>query len=366
MAREGGRKQRRGAARTAAPGRGQSARSSPRFITTSREVAQLAGVSRSAVSRTFTPDASVSEATRRKVLAAANKLGYQPNVIARSLITDRSRLVGLIMGEWENPFYATMLRGFSEKLQQRDYQLMLLTGAPDGSVDGAIRRLMQYRADGIVLVSCLPEPALARACVRGGTRLVIVNRDSPRIPAVNVASANARIGHDVAQLLVRAGYERLGVVRGNPAVSVGVTRTDAFRDAVARSRTARLVLDETDVVGYAAGRRFIREAMRRKPRADAIFCSSDLTALGVLDGARIDLGLRVPEELAVVGLGDTPAASWAPYDLTTVKLPVDRIIDFAIEALLADAPPDPRRPVVVGADIVERSTVRLIRAAPPR
>ncbi len=360
------RRQGSGRATTGAPRGKLPPRAPSRFTATSREVAQLAGVSRAAVSRTFTPDASVSEATRRKVLAAANKLGYQPNVIARSLITDRSRLVGLIMGEWENPFYATMLRGFSEKLQQRDYQLMLLTGAPDGSVDGAIGRLMQYRADGIVLVSCLPEPALARACVRSGTRLVIVNRDSAGIPAINVASDNARIGHDVAQLLVRAGYRRLGVVRGNPAISVGITRTEAFRDAVARSGSARLVLDETDVVGYAPGRRFIREAMRRKLRPDAIFCSSDLTALGVLDGARIDLGLRVPEELAVVGLGDTPAASWAPYDLTTVKLPVDRVIEVAIDALLAEAAPDLRRPLVVGADIVERSTVRLIRGAPPR
>jgi DNA-binding LacI/PurR family transcriptional regulator len=337
-----------------------------RFTATSREVAELAGVSRSAVSRTFTPDASVSEPMRRKVLAAATRLGYQPNVIARSLITDRSRLVGLIMGEWENPFYATMLRGFSEKLQLRDYQLMLLTGTPDGGVDGAIRRLMQYRADGIVLVSCLPEPALARDCVRRGTRLVVVNRDPGAIPVVNVGSDNARIGRDVAQRLVAAGYKRLGVVRGNPAVSVGVTRTAAFREAVARSGSARLVLDESGIVGYDAGRRFVREAMRRRPRPDAIFCSSDLTALGVIDGARIDLGIRVPEELGVIGLGDTPAASWAPYDLTTVRLPVEGVIDAAIDALLVEPPPDPRQPIEIGADIVERATVRLIKDRTPR
>ena len=343
----------------AAPARGKSSRRSACFTTTSREVAQLAGVSRSAVSRAFTPDASVSEATRRKVMAAAAKLGYQPNVIARSLITDRSRLVGLVMGEWENPFYATVLRGFSEKLQAHDYQLMLLTTAPDGSVDGAVRRLMQYRADGIVLMSCQPEPALARSCVRSGTRLVIVNSWSNFQPAINVSIDNAGIGRQVAQLLLRAGYQRVGVVRGDPAI--GITRTEAFKAGFAASGTARLVFDETHVIGYVPGRRFIREALRREPQLDAIFCSSDQTAFGVLDGARIDLGLAVPEQLAVVGLGDAPAASWAPYDLTTVKLPLQGLIDASIAALLADEPAARNQPIVIAADIVERSSVRLIR-----
>ncbi len=360
MAQEGGRKQRRGAAKTAAQGRGQSARSLSRFTATSREVAQLAGVSRSAVSRTFTPGASVSEVTRRKVMAAATKLGYQPNVIARSLITDRSRLVGLVMGEWENPFYSTVLRGFSEKLQQRDYQVMLLTTAADGSVDSAIRRLMQYRADGIVLVSCLPEPALARSCVRSGTRLVIVNRESDSLPCFNVSTDNAGIGRQVARLLLRAGYRRIGVVRGDPTISIGITRTEAFKAEIASSGTARFVLDQTHVIGYAPGRQFIREARKREPRLDAIFCSSDLTAFGVLDGARLDLGLNVPEQLAVVGLGDAPPACWGPYDLTTVKLPLEGLIDASIEALLAESAGKSKQAIVLGVDIVERSTVRRI------
>jgi len=342
-------------------GRPSAARPAARFTATSREVAQLAGVSRSAVSRAFTPDASVSEATRRKVLAAAERLGYQPNVLARSLITDRSRLVGLVMGEMDNPFYAAMLRGFSEKLQRRDYQLMLLTTDTDGRVDGAVRRLMQYRADGIVLVSCEPEPALARGCVQGGTRLVIVNREADGLPATRVLVDNAGIGRKVARLLLRAGYRRIGVVRGDPAAATGSTRTEAFMAEIAASGTARVLLDQAHVVGYAAGRRFVQEARQREPELDAVFCSSDLTAFGVLDGARLDLGLAVPEQFAVVGLGDVQAANWAPYELTTVKLPVEGLVDASISALLDDAPAARREPVVVGTDIVERASVRLIR-----
>mgnify|MGYP000281516681 CR=1 FL=1 len=338
--------------------RAKSVHAQLRSVVTSREVALMAGVSRSAVSRTFTPDASVSEAMRRKVMAAATTLGYEPNVLARSLITDRSRLIGLVMAEWENPFYTTMLSKLSEKLQRRDYQLMLLTAAPDGNVDGAVRRLLQYRAEGILLVSCTPDPALARSCVRDGTRMVIVNRESSSIPAVNVSTDNVQIGRDVARLLIDRGYRRLGVVRGNPAVSISIVRTEAFKATVAASGKARIVLDETGVVGYDAGRRLASAALQRKPRPDAIFCYSDLTALGVLDGARLDLNIAVPDELAVVGNGDVPAASWAPYDLTTVRLPIDALIDASIEALLAEKSPDPRQPIIVEAGIVERSTVR--------
>lgn len=353
----------RGVAKAAVTSRPAAVRPSTRFTATSREVAQLAGVSRSAVSRAFTPDASVSESTRRKVLAAAERLGYQPNVIARSLITDRSRLVGLVMGELDNPFYAAMLRSFSEKLQRRDYQVMLLTTAADGSVDGAVRRLMQYRADGIILVSCEPDAALARGCVQSGTRLVIVNREAEGLPGTKVLTDGAGIGRLVAQRLLRAGYRRLGLVRGDPVASTVSARNEAFKAEIAASGTARVVLDQTHVVGYAAGRRFVQEARQREPELDAIFCASDLCAFGVLDGARLDLGLSVPDELAVVGVGDVQAASWAPYELTTVRLPVEGLVDASISALLDDAPGGRRTPVVVGADMVERKSVRLMRDA---
>jgi DNA-binding LacI/PurR family transcriptional regulator len=338
----------------------------PSRAVTSREVAQLAGVSRSAVSRTFTPEASVSPETRRRVLDAATRLGYQPDVIARSLITRRSRLIGLVMGEWENPFYTTMLRSFSEKLQMRDYQLMLLARGPDGSVDGAVRLLMQYRVDGIVLTSCEPSAPVARACAAAGVRLVFINREPGDLPATGVFSDNARIGRDVAEMLIRAGYERLAIVCGDATLATAVVRHRAFRAAVAATRRARLVIDQSGVMGYAAGRRFIGEALRGPQRPDAVFCSSDLTAIGVLDGARLDAKVRVPDDLAIVGFGDVPAAAWGCNDLTTVRLPVERMIDASIEALLAPQPPEPRPLVLLEAGIVQRATVRLVNGSDAR
>ena len=325
---------------------------------TSHEVAALAGVSRSAVSRSFTPDASVSDETRRKVLRAATQLGYQPNVIARSLITRRSRLIGLIMGEWENPFYTAMLRQFSEKLQARDYRVMLLAGNSEKDVDDSVRMLRQYQVDGIVLVSAAPSEELASECARAGVRLVLLNRERQGLPATSIVLDNSGIGREVARLLLRAGYRRFVLVRGRAQLRAGIERQEGFESAVGSEGSGEIIGEGTDLVGYAAGRRFICELIESGARPDAVVCSSDLTAIGVLDGVRIDLGMKVPADIAVVGFGDIPAASWAANELTTVALPLDAMIDATLEDMFDDSGRDRLRRVVLPGRIIERATTR--------
>jgi DNA-binding LacI/PurR family transcriptional regulator len=326
---------------------------------TSHDVASLAGVSRSAVSRTFTPDASVSEKTRRKVLAAAQKLGYQPNVIARSLITRQSRLIGLIMGEWENPFYTTMLRGFTERLGERDYRVMLLARPTAGDVEAAMRMLMQYRVDGMVLVSASPPAAAAADYARGGGRLVLVNREADGVPATSIVSDAARDGREIGRRLIAGGYARIALARGDATLPSGVLRTEALREAIAASGRARIVIDRSGTLGYAAGRAFGNEVMALPEPPDAIVCSTDMTAIGVLDAVRIDRALQVPRQVGVVGFGDIPASGWASHDLTTIRLPLERMIDAAVATVIDEGRPatGPRR-IVVEGEVVVRSTLR--------
>lgn len=327
---------------------------------TSREVAALAGVSRSAVSRTYTPGASVSARTRAKVLAAAEQLGYRPNALARSLIAQRTQLIGLVMAEWENPFYTRMLRLFGERLQAEGYQLLLLTSDTEADADSAVRRLLQYQVDGVIVVSARPSAAAAEECMRAGTPLVLVNRETAGRRASSVTCDNRQIGHDLVALLVAAGYRRFALVRGDPEVVTGVERTEAIRASLAQTPRARVVADVTGCFGYDAGRRAIAGLWGARERPDAAICSSDLTALGVLDGARTDLGIRVPEEFGVVGLGDIPQAGWSAYELTTVHLPIEEMIDLAVRDLLARlANPGRRpRPMVAQAAIVRRGSTR--------
>ena len=331
---------------------------------TSHDVASLAGVSRSAVSRTFTPDASVSERTRRKVLAAAQKLGYQPNVIARSLITRQSRLIGLIMGEWENPFYTTMLRGFTEKLGSQDYRVMLLASRTEAEVEAAMRMLMQYRVDGMVLVSALPTPGAAADYARTGGRLVLVNREADGLPATSIVSDAGRVGREVGQRVLAAGYRRVALLRGDARLPPGILRTEALREVIDASARARIVVDRTGALGYAAGRAAGNEVMALPEPPDVIVCSTDTTAIGVLDAVRFDRGLDVPGQVGVVGFGDIPSSGWASHDLTTIRLPIDQMIDAAVSTLLA-APGTPAaaaRRILVETEIVTRST---LRSAPP-
>jgi DNA-binding LacI/PurR family transcriptional regulator len=317
-------------------------------------------VSRSAVSRTFTPDASVSEKTRRKVLAAAQKLGYQPNVIARSLITRQSRLVGLIMGEWENPFYTTMLRGFTEKLAARDYRLMLLASRTPEDVESAMRMLMQYRVDGMVLVSASPTAGAAADYARGGGRLVLVNREADGLPATSIVSDAARDGREIGRRLIAGGYARIALARGDAQLPSGRLRTEALRETIAASGRARIVIDRSGTLGYAAGRAFGNEAMALPEPPDAIVCSTDVTAIGVLDAVRVDRALEVPRQVGVVGFGDIPSSGWVSHDLTTVRLPLERMIDAAVGSVLAEgaSAATPRR-IVVEGEVVMRSTLRV-------
>lgn len=327
---------------------------------TSHEVAALAGVSRSAVSRTFTQGASVSAKTREKVLSAAAELGYRPNALARSLIVRSTQMIGLVMAEWKNPFYTRMLRQFSERFQAEGYQLLLLTSNTETDVDDAVRRLLQYQVDGLLVVSAKPSEALARECANTGTPVVLVNRLAKKLQASSVTCDNAQIGRDTVEHLVAAGYQRLALVRGAPGVLTNIERSDAIRTALAAAPGAKLVADVTGYLGYDAGRQVVAELWNSAAPPDAIICSSDPTALGVLDGARIDLGIDVPEQLAVVGMGDIPQSGWGAYRLTTVHLPVDEMIDLAVADLLARLaePGLPPRPMVAHANFVNRDTVR--------
>jgi len=330
---------------------------------TSHEVAALAGVSRSAVSRTFTPGASVSVKTREKVQKAADQLGYRPNVLARSLIVRSTHMIGLVMSEWQNPFYTQMLRQFSERFQAEGYQLLLLTSTSDAGVDDSVRQLLQYQVDGLLIVSAKPSEAMAQTCAQAGTPIVLVNRQSPVIRASSVTCDNAQIGRDIFSMLKSSGYQQIALVLGDPKVQTSVERNAAMNKAVAADKDIKIIAEIHGCLSYQAGREAIADLWNGPKRPDAIVCSSDQTALGVLDGARLDLKLAVPEDIAVVGLGDIPQSSWGAYRLTTVNLPLDEMINLAVEDLLAhvdDPELSPRR-MKAKARLVFRDSVRPLR-----
>ena len=321
------------------------------------KVAELAGVSRSAVSRTFTGGASVSPKTRAKVLAAAEKLGYHVNALARGLIHHRSGIVCLIVAEMQTPFQAGFVEAATRRLQDKGKVVMVLNtaGHPE-NVEAALRRALSYRAEATVVVSGAPPMTLIESCIEHGQRVILINRNEaisgPRFVWVESEAAAA----EACFMLRRAGCRSLALVSSTAGTPSLAAREAAFVDAAAAAGMTTAV-SRTGPTGYAAGADGARELLAGSNRPDGVFCVTDLLALGFLDAARVEFRLRVPEDLCVVGFDDIPAAAWIGYGLTTFRQPTDEIAAY-IADLLEQEDPDGPNPRSFPARVVWRQSVR--------
>lgn len=302
---------------------------------TSFDVAHLAAVSQSAVSRAFTPGASVSEATRNKVLEAAHKLGYRPNAHARSLITGRSRIIGLVLSHIENLFYPVALERLSKRLQQDGYHVLLFIGDAQNA-DDLVDEILQYNVDGIVLAATTLSSSLAQRCADANIPVVLFNRvmASGSGGAVSsVRSDNVGGGRAVAQHLVATGHRRIALIAGQEESSTNLERERGFRDGLAEHglHVYARALGNYD---FEQARRAARELFGSgNERPDAVFVASDHMAFAVMDTLRHELGLRVAEDVSVVGFDNVPQASWASYALTTVEQPVEPMVAATVGLL---------------------------------
>jgi DNA-binding LacI/PurR family transcriptional regulator len=330
---------------------------------TSLHVARLAQVSQSAVSRAFTPGASVSELTRIKVNDAARQLGYRPNAIARTLITKKSRIIGVVMSQLDNQFYPLVLEKLSQRLRQDGLHVLLFITDRNES-DGVLAEILQYQVDGIVMASTVLSSALARDCAEAGSPVVLFNRMSRQAaneahPASAVTSDNEAGARMVAHHLVAGGHKRIAYLAGLEASSTNLDRERGFREELALLGTrihARAVGNYSFEGAQAATRELFSKP---QDRPDALFVGSDHMAIAAMDVLRFELGLRVPQDVSVVGFDNVPQAAWDAYQLTTVEQPVDAMIEATAALLRAaiegTAPPET---VTVPCQLVVRSSTR--------
>lgn len=327
-----------------------------------QDVADLAQVSQSAVSRTFTPGASVSEETRRKVLAAAQKLGYRPNALARSLITRRSRIVALVMSYLENQFYPLVIEKLSQKLQKEGYHVLMFIAEVDEAADGVLAEILQYQVDGIVMASAMLSSNVARSCAEVGVPVVQFNRVSilgglARHASSSVTSDNYAGGQMAARLLVERGYRRFGFLAGLEDSSTSIERERGFRDGLHALGHA-LHGRESGHYDFDRAQAAVRQLFARDA-PDALFAGNDHMAIAALDVLRQELGLRVPQDVAVVGFDDVPQAAWGAYRLTTIRQEVEPMVDATVALLREQMQAELRpRDIVVPCSLIERATVR--------
>ena len=327
---------------------------------TSLDVARRAGVSQSAVSRVFTPGASVSQSMTDRVLAAADELGYRPNVLARTMITGKSRLIGLVVAYLDNQFYPEILEKMSTSLQQRGYHvLVFMAQQTSGNIDSVLQEILDYQVDGIVLASVAMSSQLAEQCDAAGIPVVLFNRAQTDDNFSTVTSDNFAGGRALADFLVAGGHERIAYIAGWEGASTQRDREAGFRAGLAdhgRELFARGVGDfHTERAAEAALDMFTGDHV-----PDAVFVANDHMAFAVMDVLRGKLGLAIPEDVSVVGYDDVQLAAWPSFDLTTVSQPSDRMVAETVSALMAQIEDGEtvRRRVSINGGLVVRGSAR--------
>lgn len=300
---------------------------------TSYDVAELAGVSQSAVSRVFQDGASASKDMRNRVMAAADKLGYRPNAIARGLITQQSNMVAVIISQQTNLYYPEVLFQLTQRFSDRGIRVLLFTLEHEGDIDSVLETILQYRVDGIVTAALL-SPQQVKTIDNAHIPVIFYNRTIPEALVNSVRCDQEEGERWLVGELYAAGHRSYAIVTGPADSPVSAERTTG-----ALQKLRELGVEDVTVVngdfGYQSGRLAVTKIMNRLDSPpDAIIVANDAMAIGCVDEAREAFALRVPQDVSIVGFDGVGPARFAAYDLSTVRQPVGRMTEAAVSMLI--------------------------------
>lgn len=305
------------------------------------EVAKHAGVSRSAVSRAFTPGASVSAKKREKILEAAETLGYQVNDLARGLLARKSRLVGLVVTNPELGYRAHLVAALTKALIHRgSVPIVINTGRTEEELTAAQKTLFGYRAEATIILSGSPPSAFVELARRNGQPLIVLGRSETGADDVNIDNEGA--GREAARFFLANGQKKLGFAAALSRTPTTIEREHGFRHE-AESNGAVVLAGNGGNSDYQGGQEAARQLFAGREQPDAVFCVNDLVAFGLIDYVRRHTKLVIPRDLSIIGFDDIPEASWDTYNLTTFRQDPTVMAAHAV-ALLDKREADPDRP----------------------
>jgi LacI family transcriptional regulator len=309
------------------------------------DIAHRAGVSRSTVSRVINDDEYVSEDTRRKVKSIIEELGYSPNLSARMLRTQRTQVIGVVFPHtFRNVFaaadphyFATLMQGIAITAQQRDYAPVLWIGYSDEAADSFYRRVCQSRLmDGLIIVASVEtEYTLIRNLLKNDTLFVMIGRPLRFANEINYVSVdNVQAAKQAVQHLLKLGRRRIATLSGDLTNADAQDRLTGYQEML---RAAGIPVDERLAVGGAFTRESGYFGMQRMLaqglEVDGVFAASDVIALGAIQAIQ-EAGLRVPEDISVIGFDDLPLAQQSEPQLTTIQQPIAQKAEMAATLLL--------------------------------
>jgi DNA-binding LacI/PurR family transcriptional regulator len=299
---------------------------------TSYDVASLAGVSQSAVSRCFKPGASVSKATFARVMQAAKALDYTPNAAARSLITRRSNQIALLVSNVVTLHYPEIVAELSRQFSLQGMRILLFSLPREADVDQTLAEVWQHQVDGAIVAARLGARQVAEF-ERRGIPFVLFNRNLRERTVSAVVCDQVDAARTLVSRLAAGGHKRFAMIEGPRDSVIAQDRSRGVSE-----RLAELGLAPPLVVSgnydYDSGGRGLREIIARLGAVpDAVICANDVTAMGCVDAARHDMQLSVPGQLSITGFDGVEQASWLSYRLTTVRQPVHLMTLAAAEML---------------------------------
>lgn len=301
---------------------------------TAADVAERAGVSQPTVSRVFTPGSRVSKEKQKKVEAAAAELGYRPNTLARSLNTGQSKTIGVVLAYLDNPFYPEALQKFSESLSAHGYHVMVFFAANQAEeVDGVIEDLLAHQVDGIILASVSLSNQLTSRLNDLEIPFVLFNRGQEDRNLPVVSAANLESGRIAGCFLAAGGHKHIAHISGWQKSLNGRERQQGFIEGLAEYN-----LHPIRCIDSHFRREMAIEATRELFKAvikpDAIFVGNDHMAFAVLETLRNGLGVRVPDDVSVIGFDDVAMSAWPTFDLTTLRQPINRMVATTVMMLV--------------------------------
>lgn len=308
---------------------------------TSYDVARLAGVSQSAVSRCFAPNASIAPAKREKILKVAAELGYRPNALAQALISKRTHLVAVLISNLTNLYYPEVLAGLSVSLNDRDIRVLLFNLRSESEVDEVIHQIWRHSVDGVIAAVRLSDEQIAEFADHR-IPVVLYNRFASGGGAASVRCDSARGERELVSKLLESGHRRFGIIAGPEDSFVGEERRMAAMAALGEAGLDNIPVVRGDY-SYASGRTGMNALLDQLGDIDAVICSSDLMAIGAMDAARIDCNRAIPDDISVVGFDGSGPATWESYRLTTIRQPVQRMTEASV-AMLMERMEDPTAP----------------------
>lgn len=307
--------------------------SSGRTNATSHDVARLANVSQSAVSRAFTAGGSVSEAKRKRIMEAAAELGYQPNRLPGMMLSGRSNIIAVVAGGFYNPFHTMALDSFLKGISACGKQALVIQVESDRLLDAVVADFAGYRIDGVVSSLSVGSREIATALATHRVPVVTLNSEitNDYIKAINCD--NRAAGRLAARHFVERGGTRFAFVGGPGDHIAHRERGLGFAQELAALDAAAPIMVEGDY-SYRCGYDWGCTLTHDGSRPDAVFCTNDLMAFGVLDAIRKEGGLRCPEDMMVIGFDNTPGSAWGSYDLTSFDQNLDTLVARALRHIL--------------------------------